>query len=79
MFIIPQHLIDIRYVGCTRTPRSPFAMWWKVESITSGRFFLRKSKDVPKETKLSLPHTVDKGLRVGHGVYAVVGYIDLSF
>ena len=24
---------------------------------------------------MSLPHTVDKGLRVGHGEYAVVGYM----
>ena len=42
-----QHMIDVRYEGCTRTPRSPFAMWWNVESITSVKLILKKSKDAP--------------------------------
>ena len=61
-----QQTFDVRLVGGTWTSRSPFAMWWYIESISSDRLFFRETKDMPKKTQLSLPY---KWFGVSHGIY----------
>ena len=79
IFIIPQQTFDVRLVGGTWTSRSPFAMWWYIESISSDRLFFRETKDMPKKTQLSLPNTVYKWLGVSHGIYDGVRYMVFPF
>ena len=79
IFIIPQQTFDVRLVGGTWTSRSPFAMWWYIESISSDRLFFRETKDMPKKTQLSLPNTVYKWLGVSHGIYDGVRYMVSPF
>ena len=61
------------------TSRSPFGMWWYIESIYSDRLFFRETKDMPKKTQRSLPCTVYKWLGVSHGIYDGVRYMVSPF
>ena len=79
IFIIPQQTFDVRLVGGTWTSRSPFAMRWYIESISSVRLFFRETKDMPKKTQLSLPYIVYKWLGVSHGIYDGVWYMVSPF
>ena len=39
-----------------------------IDSISSDRLFLRKPKNMPKESSLAFSYTVEKRLGVGRGI-----------